>query len=116
MQPTPQTCDAVRTKRREYARAYRARLQSGKPCKQNDPVRDLVNATDLEPEIVIAAYILRQALEDLRDVRAGKKFNPGYYPYYLDPAGEIAKFFAGEWFDFLANHLGLDPAVFSRMA
>jgi hypothetical protein len=66
-------------------------------------------------DAILAAHILKQAISDLRALRAGQKFNPFYYPYYIDPAGELQNFFAGEWFGFLAAHLGFDRAALLRM-
>jgi len=75
-------------------------------------VPDLVDA--LGGEAIIAAHILKQAVDDWRDVRAGKKFDFAH-PYRTYAQREIENFFAGEWFAFLAAHLGFDRATLLRM-
>ncbi len=86
---------------------------------KSDKVADVVDK--LGGESLLAAMILRQAVEDLRFLRAGKRCRPDLWPnpgrgslYSYDPFGELHAFFSGEWFAFLSEHLGLEPSVLLR--
>jgi hypothetical protein len=70
---------------------------------------------DLGAETILAASILRQAVDDLKETRAGKVYNVNQHPYYADPLGELRVFFASDWFIALAAGIGQDPADVLRM-
>ncbi|MBM3129776.1 MAG: hypothetical protein FJ009_14280 [Chloroflexi bacterium] len=66
-------------------------------------------------ETVLAACIIRQAVDDLKETRAGKRFNREH-PWASDPLGDLRAFFASDWFVALASGLGQEPhALLKRM-
>jgi hypothetical protein len=81
-----------------------------------NPAPDLADLIDdLGAEAVLAAHIIRQAVEDLKDARAGKVFKVCDHPYAADPLGELRTFFGSAWFAQLAAGLGQDPADVIQM-
>lgn len=80
------------------------------------PARELADVVDaVGAESVLAAQILRQAVDDLNDLRAGKSFETDRR-LVESPHHDLQAFFAGEWFSFLSAHLGQDPAAIRRLA
>jgi hypothetical protein len=96
--------------RRVYIR--KRKRAPGRPPGASD-LTDLI--ADLGAETILAASIIRQAVDDLKDARAGKAFKVGAHPWYADPLGELHVFFESAWFFQLAAGIGQDPADVLRM-
>ncbi len=88
--------------------------------RERDDLDDV--ADKLGGEAILAAMIVRQAANDLHDLRAGKSPGEKAWPvlgpwsaYSQAPFAELHTFFAGEWFAFLSEHIGQDPAALVRV-
>jgi hypothetical protein len=81
-----------------------------------NPTADLTDLIyDLGAETILAACIIRQAIDDWRDARAGKRFNRDN-PYAADPLGELRGFFDSDWFAHICYGIGQTPDNVLRMA
>lgn len=81
-----------------------------------NPAADLTDLiADLGAETILAACVLRQALDDWRDARAGKRFKYDN-PYHGDPLGELRDFFKSDWFAHICYGIGQTPGDVLRMA